>query len=1161
MKPLPRGGFCPASGFPSIGTRVAWLLTLGGTLIFSATGDAATKTWDGGTENDGLWSTAENWDPSTLATDGVAPVSGDDLVFSGEVNLDAENDLDTANGGSFLVNSITFDGLADVFTLTGNPLYLNGKTITNSSGYEQYVETEVQGGGSGFTVDCDSGDVTLGTITLVAGYNKALNKNGPDTLYIDGPLGNADTFQPNINEGTLVAGWNGNLFFHANIASGAVLQTEFNTIHNGGRVTLNGTLDLPGDTVEDIGNLTGGGFVTNHGASGQLSTLRIRNSENRTFSGIFEDGPSGGTTALEVGIAGRTESFTFTLSGDNTYTGDTTMQQASTKFALNSAGEMTFLIGASGVNNKITSIVPQSAGSVSLDGTFVIDISGVSAAGGDNWTLVDAAVLNESYGSNFNLIADDGLSFTAFTESTPGVWEYDDGSDVYVFNEATGQLAYGRSPVTTWDGGGNPDPNWSNNDNWDQLLMDGDLAIFDGNIQTTNVNDLDTNYVPADETDPENVIPADPASFTFAGIEFAPTADPFTLQGNAIDFVGKTITNNSPNTQTLELEIQCDAAIGSGGFTVDAADGEVVLNGLSLRNGFSKPLAKNGPGVLTLHGPMASADTWLGDVNEGTLVADWAGGNMFFHCEVSAGATFRTDANVIHNGGRVTLGGTLDLGGDVMLDVGAVFGSGHVTNHGTTGTTSTLRIRSQTNSGYQEFSGNIDDGTSGGVTALDIGLPGNTTAGLVKLSGANTYTGNTTFQQEAASFELTNTASLSFVPGANGVCNQITAAVPQTTGTTTLNGNFILDLGGADITHGNSWILVDAANLNENFGGGFQVNNAAYVPPTSFAVNSGPGTYGSFGEDDTYVSGGGEYAPGSPPAIDTSGVANPAPDGVYQTEHYGASTYTFTGLGPGASYTVRFHFAEIYHSSAGQRLADVTINGVLTLDAYDAFAAAGGKNKAAIEEVVVNADPSGNIVIGLAADVASVDGNPKISGIEIIPVGGGGGSNFSEVSDVWTMVDGENTWTFDESTGVLSLSVAGAAGGYSDWLAGYPGMTLTGRNEDNENDGRDNVLEYYLDGNPTVSDPALDPQGSYDALTSTFTFTFTRNDDATADTAAWFGYSSNLADWTKVMIPEFSGTVGAVTFTIQDNGTDPDDIEAEVSTGGAPAFFGTLGVE
>ena len=268
-----------------------------------------------------------------------------------------------------------------------------------------------------------------------------------------------------------------------------------------------------------------------------------------------------------------------------------------------------------------------------------------------------------------------------------------------------------------------------------------------------------------------------------------------------------------------------------------------------------------------------------------------------------------------------------------------------------------------------------------------------------------------------------------------------------------------------------------------------------------------------------------------------------------------------TALGPGASYTVRLHFAEIYHSSAGQRLADVTINGVLTLDAYDAFAAAGGKNKAAIEEVVVNADPSGNIVIGLAADVASVDGNPKISGIEIIPVGGGGGSNFSEVSDVWTMVDGENTWTFDESTGVLSLSVAGAAGGYSDWLAGYPGMTLTGRNEDNENDGRDNVLEYYLDGNPTVSDPALDPQGSYDALTSTFTFTFTRNDDATADTAAWFGYSSNLADWTKVMIPEFSGTVGAVTFTIQDNGTDPDDIEAEVSTGGAPAFFGTLGVE
>jgi hypothetical protein len=46
--------------------------------------------------------------------------------------------------------------------------------------------------------------------------------------------------------------------------------------------------------------------------------------------------------------------------------------------------------------------------------------------------------------------------------------------------------------------------------------------------------------------------------------------------------------------------------------------------------------------------------------------------------------------------------------------------------------------------------------------------------------------------------------------------------------------------------------------------------------------------------------------------INTSSVADPAPQAVYDTERYGNFTYTVPGLTPGAAYTVRLHFAEIY---------------------------------------------------------------------------------------------------------------------------------------------------------------------------------------------------------------------------------------------------------
>lgn len=1120
------------------------MLTLGGSLALGAT-----KTWDGGQDLDGFWSTGENWDPSTLPTDGTAPVAGDDLVFDGSTNLFPESDL----GASFAVESITFPATADAFQLSGDSLAMNGKTITNESIEEQVIYNTIEESGSGLVID-GSGDLYLDDIQCSAwGHNFV--KNGSGTVEV----GNRnDSWQIKLYDGTV--NWSetsGNGIAKTSDIHGGTLELTggVNPIHYNATVnmqndaaTTDATLSLPATTPVKFKDLHGaaGSYINSLGTIGETGELQLR--ANSDFAGTIEDSFSGGKTA--VTMLNEIGSQTLTLSGANTFTGNLTVQ-SSAAVSLTSTGELTFLPEPGGVCNKVTG-----AGSASLDGLFFIDLGSVgSPTSGDSWTLVDAAA---TYGSNFAVDS-------PFAETSPGVWSYDDGSDTYYFSETSGTLSYGRTAETVWTGGGG-DALWSTVANWDQMPLTGDLLIFDGSVQTTNMNDLDTNYVPEDDTDPENIIPADPATFFVGGIRFDATADPFTLQGNGIDFVDKTITNNSANTQTLEMEVQCDASVGTGGFTVDAAAGDVVLNSLSIRNGYSKPLVKIGSETLTINGPLVGPDTWNPKVNEGTMVAAWTGGNLFFHTDIASGATLQTEGNVIHNGGRVSNNGTLDLAENTDEDVGALYGNGVITNHGAGGTTSTISTRQGDD---RTFSGTIEDGPSGGRTAVQVGLAGRSETGTLTLSGSNSYTGNTTMGQEYANLILSSSSSSKFAPGANGVCNQITALVDQNTGTGTvdISGNFIVDLSGADITDGNAWTLVDVANLNETFGGSFQINNGAYVPPASTAVNCGDGTYGDFGEDDAIATGGGTYD--NTHTINSSGVVNPAPDEVYQSERNGDHSYTFSGLSAGADYTVRLHFAEIYHSTTGQRVMDVTINGVLELDAWDLIAAAeaiygvgNGKDAAVIEEFTVAADPSGNITVAIEDDVTAGDANAKISGIEITPVSGGG-SNFvadTPAADQWQMVDGDNTWTFDEATGILSLAVgSGGGGGYADWLTGYPSLTLTGRNEDDENDGRDNVFEFYTDGDPTVSDRNLDPQASQSA--GTFTFTFQRNDDAEGDTTGWFCYGSDLGNLSKEMVPTASATVGAVNFTVTENGTDPDDITAEVPTGGANEFFGRLGVE
>jgi beta-glucosidase len=114
-------------------------------------------------------------------------------------------------------------------------------------------------------------------------------------------------------------------------------------------------------------------------------------------------------------------------------------------------------------------------------------------------------------------------------------------------------------------------------------------------------------------------------------------------------------------------------------------------------------------------------------------------------------------------------------------------------------------------------------------------------------------------------------------------------------------------------------------------------------------------------------------------AIDTSKVLNPAPVAVYQTGRIGNFTYTLGGFVPGASATVRLHFAETYWTAAGQRTFNVSINGNQVLSNFDIFSAAGGQNIANIQQFSAPANNTGQFVI----QFTTLINNSLVNGIEI----------------------------------------------------------------------------------------------------------------------------------------------------------------------------------
>jgi len=173
-------------------------------------------------------------------------------------------------------------------------------------------------------------------------------------------------------------------------------------------------------TVPGTGSLGGGTYPGNIDL-GTQTALDFNTSANQTLSGVI----SGAGTVVKE-IAGST----LTLSGLNTYTGDTTVSGGT--FVLASSGAMTFHLTDT-TNNKITG-----AGTATLNGIFTIDTSAVTASIA-SWPLVNTTT--KSFGGTFGLTGFTGPSGTVFTKV--------DGNKIWTFDTTTGVLSLTTTALIT----------------------------------------------------------------------------------------------------------------------------------------------------------------------------------------------------------------------------------------------------------------------------------------------------------------------------------------------------------------------------------------------------------------------------------------------------------------------------------------------------------------------------------------------------------------------------------------------------------------------------------------------------------------------------------------------------------------------------------------
>ncbi len=565
-------------------------------------------------------------------------------------------------------------------------------------------------------------------------------------------------------------------------------------------------------------------------------------------------------------------------------------------------------------------------------------------------------------------------------------------------------------------------------------------------------------------------------AFTIGTLRFADAAG---ADGNWILNSG---TGSHPLTLSAPVDGSPGVIVGNQTATVNA-----VLTG-------TQGMTKTGAGTLVL----AAANTYLG----GTFI--------------TAGTVLIGNISAIPSGagnGDVTLGGKIDLN-DTSITLNGLTGGGMVTNSGTGTPTLTFGPEDVGTA----FAGVIENG-AGITSVIKDGV------GTQSLSANNTFSGDLTIQTGTLSVsgKLSNVGGITVNAGATvelGAENMFlpnhSTAMDETRliqvdgGNLNMTGQMISRIGNVRLSNDAYWISNRGLD-----GWDILVADTNAGPATITVANSGGNSSPSFmgGSGGIHLQGVQNFDVGDVTGDEEKDLeiamtlANPGNVGgaAGGVNKLGSGTLlmagvnTYTGDTIVADGTLELaEFAQVKFAVTATAGESNTITGAGTLILNGSFL---------IDTTAASALSSGTWTL---EDVPSLSG-PYGTSFTV--------TGFTDVGgEKWTKSDGSKLWTFDETTGVLSLTT-GAGNDYATWATSNaywtPGAPNTAPGEDFDHDGIINREEWLFGLNPTTgasANPISSPLSH-----SSGTFSYTRRDPALTGKSYNYEWSTSLVSWTPVI--------------------------------------------
>ena len=358
------------------------------------------------------------------------------------------------NGGTFNAASTDLGrGVTNASVQNGTLTIKSGATYNNEGDFRMGF---AGGNDARATVNIDGGTLNVGsttprwlvvgtwdfgqsTINVRSGGNLNLNagsslrfnqgnNDGPNQINLEagGAITLFDTSQSTADQSVLdmmLTNNAGNNTFNLNGGT-LTVRRVMATASNGTRV-----FNFNGGTLRATGGNNGTQTFFNLGTGNARANVRDggavidTNGSDLTIPQPLLHSNITGDAAFDGGLT-KTGGGTLTLSGVNTYTGNTTINEGGLTIPLNAS--LKFIIGASGTNTRVSG-----AGSFTVNGSLDIDVSGAGTVSGNSWTLVDVDTLTETFGETFGV--------TGFAQSG-AKWVKPANGAFYEFDTSTGLL-------------------------------------------------------------------------------------------------------------------------------------------------------------------------------------------------------------------------------------------------------------------------------------------------------------------------------------------------------------------------------------------------------------------------------------------------------------------------------------------------------------------------------------------------------------------------------------------------------------------------------------------------------------------------------------------------------------------------------------------------